>query len=50
MRVLEVLGDGHPKLNFGEWKEFFEQEIGEWVPSQVKRMAHLRRDFFLDIR
>jgi hypothetical protein len=29
MRELEVLGNGHLKLDFAEWKEFFETEMAE---------------------
>ena len=28
MRELEVLSNGHLKLDFAEWKEFFDQELG----------------------
>lgn len=38
MRELEVLGDGHLKLDFGEWKEFFEQELVEQVRAQLKAL------------
>lgn len=37
MRELQVLGDGHLKLDFSDWKEFFEQELTEMVRVQLKR-------------
>ena len=53
MRELEVLSDGHLNLDFAEWKEFFEQEMGEWVRSQVKRMIEqaleAERDYHLQL-
>ncbi len=36
MRELQVLGDGHLKLDFADWKEFFESEMTELVRGQVK--------------
>ncbi len=38
MRELEVLGNGHLKLDFAECKEFFEQELAESVRAQLKRL------------
>src|SRR6266481_3653945 len=38
MRELEVLGNGHLKLDFAECKEFFEQELAERVRAQLKRL------------
>jgi putative transposase len=38
MRELEVLGDGHLKLDFAEWKDFFQQELTEMVRGQLKRL------------
>src|SRR5438034_8931275 len=38
MRELEVLGDGHLKLDFADWKEFFETEMTELVRGQLKRL------------
>lgn len=38
MRELQVLSNGHLKLDFAEWKEFFEQELVEMVRSQLKRL------------
>jgi len=35
MPELEVLGDGHLKLDYADWKEFFQQELDEWVRSHV---------------
>ena len=29
MRELEVLGSGHLRLDFADWKEFFEAEMAE---------------------
>jgi hypothetical protein len=53
MPELEVLGNGHLKLDYAEWKEFFEQEWGEWVRNQVKRLIEqaleLERDRHLQL-
>lgn len=53
MRELEVLSNGHLKLDFAEWKEFFDQELGEWVRSQVKRLIEqaleAERDYHLQL-
>ena len=38
MRELEVLDQGHLKLTWEERKEFFEEELGEHVRSEVKRL------------
>jgi transposase-like protein len=38
MRELEVLDKGHLKLSWAERKEFFEEELGERVRSEVKRL------------
>ena len=38
MRELQVLGNGHLKLDFVEWKDFFEEELGERVRSQLKAL------------
>jgi len=38
MRELEVLDQGHLKLSWEERKEFFEEELGERVRSEVKRL------------
>jgi putative transposase len=38
MRELEVLDGGHLKLCWGERKAFFEEELGEQVRGQVKRL------------
>lgn len=38
MRELEVLDEGHLKLSWRERKEFFEEELGEQVRGQVKRL------------
>ena len=39
MRELEVLDNGHLKLDFAECKEFFEQELAERVRAQLKRLT-----------
>src|ERR1700720_3144910 len=38
MRELEVLGDGHLKLDWADRQEFFEQDLAEMVRSQLKRL------------
>jgi putative transposase len=38
MRELEVLGDGHLKLEWADRQEFFEQDLAEMVRSQLKRL------------
>lgn len=38
MRELEVLGNGHLKLDFADCKELFEQDLAEMVRSQLKRL------------
>ena len=38
MRELEVLGNGHLRLDFADWKEFFETEMAEQLRSQLKSM------------
>jgi putative transposase len=38
MRELEVLDTGHLKLSWEDRKEFFEEELGERVRSEVKRL------------
>ena len=38
MRELEVLSDGHLKLDFAEWKDFFQQELAEMVRGQLQRL------------
>jgi putative transposase len=38
MRELEVLDGGHLKLDWEERKAFFEEELGEQVRSEVKRL------------
>jgi putative transposase len=53
MRELEVLGDGHLKLDFADWKEFFESEMAELVRGQLKRLIEqallAERDRYLDL-
>lgn len=53
MRELEVLGDGHLKLRFVEWKEFFEQELVEQVRAQMKALIEKalegERDRYLNL-
>jgi putative transposase len=38
MRELQVLGNGHLKLDLAEWKEFFEAEMEDWVRAQLKAL------------
>ena len=38
MRELEVLDKGHLKLSWEDRKEFFEEELGERVRSEAKRL------------
>ncbi len=38
MRELEVLGDGHLKLDFADCQEFFEQDFAEMARCQLKRL------------
>jgi putative transposase len=53
MRELEVLGDGHLKLDFADWKEFFDTEMAELVRTQLKRLIEqallAERDRYLDL-
>lgn len=53
MRELEVLGDGHLKLDFADSKEFFEQELDEQVRAQLKALIEkaleAERDRYLDL-
>jgi putative transposase len=53
MRELEVLDNGHLKLGFAEWKEFFEKDMDEWVRSQLKRLIEraleAERDYQLQL-
>ncbi len=53
MPELEVLGNGHLKLDYAEWKEFFAQEWDEWVRSQVKRLIEqaleVERDYQMQL-
>lgn len=38
MRELEVLAKGHLKLSWENRKDFFEEELGERVRSELKRL------------
>jgi putative transposase len=38
MRELQVLGDGHLKLDWADCQEFFDQDLAEMVRSQLKRL------------
>lgn len=38
MRELQVLDDGHLKLQWGDRQEFFEQELAEMARSQLRRL------------
>ena len=53
MRELEVLGDGHLKLEAAECKEFFEQDLAEWARCQVKQILEqaleAERDRYLNL-
>jgi putative transposase len=53
MRELEVLGDGHLKLDFADWKDFFEQELEEQVRAQLKdwieKALESERDRYLQL-
>jgi len=53
MRELEVLGNGHLKLNFADGKEFFTQELTEMVRWQLQRLIEeallVERDRFLNL-
>ena len=44
MRELEVLSDGHLKLDFAERKEFFEQELEQQVRGQLKGLMEKARE------
>ena len=37
MREMEVLGDGHLKLDFADWKEFFETAMAEQMRRPLRR-------------
>src|SRR5260370_426270 len=51
MRELQVLGNGHLRLDFADWKEFFEAEMAEQLRSQLKSMIEhaleAERDYYL---
>src|SRR5260370_9357178 len=53
MRELEVLGNGHLKLDLVDWKEFFEEELVERVRSQLKALIEkaleAERDHYLQL-
>lgn len=53
MRELEVLRSGHLKLEFADWKEFFEAEMVEQVRSQLKALIEKAleagRDYHLQL-
>lgn len=53
MRELEVLGNGHLKLNVADCKEFFDQELTERVRWQLKRLIEeallAERDRYLNL-
>jgi putative transposase len=53
MRELQVLGSGHLKLDFADWKEFFDSEMVELVRSQLKSLLEqaleAERDRYLDL-
>src|SRR5260370_9858641 len=53
MRELEVLGNGHLKLDLVDWTEFFEEELVERVRSQLKELIEkaleAERDHYLQL-
>lgn len=53
MRELEVLNNGHLKMDFSTCKEFFEQELSEMVRSQLKLLIEqaleAERDRYLQL-
>jgi putative transposase len=53
MRELEVLGDGHLKLDFAELQDFFEQDLAEMVRSRLKALIEqallAERDRYLEL-
>ena len=53
MRELEVLGNGHLKLDFADCQEFFEQDLTDMVRSATKRLIEqallAERDRYLDL-
>ena len=53
MRELQVLGNGHLKLDFAEWKEFFETEMAERLRTQLKALIEqaleAERDYHLQL-
>src|ERR1700688_949829 len=53
MRELQVLGNGHLKLDFAEWKEFFEEDLVERVRSQLQALIEqalvAERDYYLQL-
>src|ERR1700676_3324518 len=53
MRELQVLGNGHLKLDFAGWKEFFETEMAERLRTQLKALIEqaleAERDYHLQL-
>ncbi len=53
MRELQVLSNGHLKLNYSDGKEFFTQELTEMVRGQLKRLIEeallAERDRYLNL-
>jgi transposase-like protein len=53
VRELEVLSSGHLKLDFADWKEFFETEMAEQLRSQLKALIEqaleAERDYYLQL-
>ena len=53
MRELQVLDNGHLRLDFADWKEFFETETGEQLGSQLKALIEqaliAERDYYLQL-
>jgi hypothetical protein len=53
MRELQVLGNGHLRLDFVDWKEFFEAEMAEQLRHQLKSIIEqgleAERDYYLQL-
>jgi putative transposase len=53
MRELEVLGNGHLKLDLAEWKEFFQQGMGEFARHRLKQLMQqaleAERDYHMQL-
>jgi putative transposase len=53
VRELKVLGNGHLNLSFGDWKEFFEEELEGRLRGQLKNLIEqaleVERDYHLQL-